>query len=62
MNNSNLNVKSGLLWFFLLYIKNEWETYYQKNRNVIMNRAKDYYKNDKERLKDNSRDKYRNLS
>ena len=26
-------------------------TYYQKNRNVILNKAKDYYKNNKERLK-----------
>ena len=25
-------------------------TYYQKNRDVILNTAKDYYKNDKERL------------
>ena len=25
-------------------------TYYQKNRNVILNKAKDYYKNNKERL------------
>ena len=24
-------------------------TYYQKNRDVILNRAKDYYENDKER-------------
>ena len=37
-------------------------TYYQRNRDVILNRAKDYYKNDKERLRDNARDKYRNLS
>ena len=37
-------------------------TYYQRNRDVILNRAKDYYKNDKERLTDNARDKYRNLS
>ena len=36
--------------------------YYQRNRNVMLNRAKDYYKNDKERLRDNARDKYRNLS
>ena len=28
------------------------ETYYQKNRNVIINRAKEYYKNDKERLRE----------
>ena len=25
-------------------------TYYKKNRDVTLNRAKDYYKNDKERL------------
>ena len=37
-------------------------TYYQKNRDVILNRAKDYYENDKERLKEQARDKYRNLS
>ena len=35
-------------------------TYYQRNRNVILNRAKDYYENDKERLKEQARDKYRN--
>ena len=28
------------------------ETYYQKNKDVILNRAKDYYENDKERLKE----------
>ena len=37
-------------------------TYYQKNRDVILNRTKDYYENDKERLRDQARDKYRNLS
>ena len=26
-------------------------TYYQNNRDVILNRAKDYFKNDKERLR-----------
>ena len=36
-------------------------TYYQKNRNVILNRAKDYYENDKKRLREQARDKYRNL-
>ena len=36
-------------------------TYYQRNRDVILNRAKDYYKNDKERLRDNARDKNRSL-
>ena len=38
------------------------ETYYHKNRDVILNRAKDYYENDKERLREQARDKYRNLS
>ena len=37
-------------------------TYYQKNRNVILNRAKDYFENDNERLREQARDKYRNLS
>ena len=49
----------------LLYIKkSEYVdlTYYQRNRDVILNRAKDYYKNDKERLRKQDRDKYRNLS
>ena len=36
--------------------------YYQKNRDMILNRAKDYYENDKERLRVQARDKYRNLS
>ena len=34
----------------------------RKNRNVILNRAKDYYENDKERLRKQARDKYKNLS
>ena len=37
-------------------------TCYQKNSDVILNRAKDYYENDKERLREQVRDKYRNLS
>ena len=38
------------------------KTYYQKNRDVILNRAKDYCKNDKKRLRQQARDKCRNLS
>ena len=37
-------------------------TYYQRNRDVILNRAKDYNENDKQRLREQARDKYRNLS
>ena len=35
--------------------------FYQKNRDVILNRAKDCYENDKERLWEQARDKYINL-
>ena len=35
---------------------------FQRNRDVVLNRAKDYYENDKERLRELARDKYRNLS
>ena len=37
------------------------KTYYQRNRDVILNRAKDYYENNKERLREQARDKYPNL-
>ena len=33
-------------------------TYYQRNRDVVLNRAKDYYGNDKERLREQATDKY----
>ena len=46
---------------FFIIIKMSRTTYYQRNRDVMLNRAKDYQKNDKERLRDNARDKYRNL-
>ena len=41
--------------------KADW-IYYQKNRHMILNRARDYYENDKKRLRQQARDKYRNLS
>ena len=37
-------------------------TYYRRNREVILNRAKDYYENVKKRLRREARDKYGNLS
>ena len=37
-------------------------TYYQRNGDVILNRAKYYYENNKERLTEQARDKYRNSS
>ena len=48
-------------YFFPIYIKMS-ETNYQRNREVILNRAKDYYENDKERLREQERYKYRHLS
>ena len=50
---------------FLLYIKmseSTYLTYYRRNWDVILNRAKDYYENDNERSREQARDKYRNLS
>ena len=44
------------------FIENTNLTYYQKNRDVILNKARDYYENDKERLREQAADKYRNLS
>ena len=36
-------------------------TYYQRNKEVMLNRAQDYYENDKERLKEQARNKCRKL-
>ena len=38
------------------------KTCYQRNRDAVLNRAKDYYENDKKRLKEQARDKCKNLS
>ena len=40
----------------------EYLTYHQKNRDVILNRAKNYFENGEERLRVQARDKYGNLS
>ena len=36
-------------------------TYYQRNRDKALNKAKEYYKNNNARLEKQARDKYRNL-
>ena len=41
--------------------KNE-RGYYQRNREIILNRATEYYENDKERLREQAKNKYRKLS
>ena len=37
-------------------------TYYQRNKDMVLRKAKDYYKNNNERLKEHAKDKYRKLS
>ena len=37
-------------------------TYYERNRDVILNRAKDYYENNKELLRERAKNKNRELS
>ena len=46
----------NFFFFFLLCNK----TYYQRNREAALNKAKDY-KNHKEKLREQARNKYRNL-
>ena len=38
------------------------ESYYQRNRTVILNRAKDYYHNNIKELREKAKNKYRELS
>ena len=33
-------------------------SYYQKSKDLILNKAKDYYENNKERLREQARNKY----
>ena len=37
-------------------------TYYERNRDVILNRTKDYYENNKELLRERAKNKYKELS
>ena len=37
-------------------------TYYQRNKEVILNRANEHYRNNRDELKVKTRDKYRELS
>ena len=52
-------IKEVFYKFFLLYVKMSESAYltdYQRNQDMILNRAKDYYE------REQARDKYRNLS
>ena len=55
----HFDLKKGLLNFFLLYIKMNEETYYQRSRETILNRTKEHYENNKEILREKARNKYR---
>ena len=37
-------------------------TYYQRNRDLVLDRAKKYYENNKKVLRENEKNKYRDLS
>ena len=43
-------------------INSNYLTYYQINRDVILNRTRDYYENDKERLREQAKNIYKNFS
>ena len=62
MTYSNLIDKKKFFINFFHYIKIDNTTYYQRNREIMLNRAKDYYENDKERLRERARNKCRILS
>ena len=53
--------KVDCYYFFIIY-KIKWKTYYQRNRDVILYRAKEYYNNNKKWLKEQARNKYSELS
>ena len=38
------------------------KTYFQKNKDIILNRAKAYYENNKEILRERAKTRYRELS
>ena len=60
INGSILRKKKNLL--YIKMSENTNLTYYQWNRDVILNRSKDYYENNKDRIRKQARDTYRNLS
>ena len=37
-------------------------TFYQRNKDGILNRAKVYYENNKDKLREQAKEKYRNLT
>ena len=62
MKNVNLNEKVDHYIFFSLYIKMSETTYYQRNRETMLKRAKDCCQNKKKVLRERAKNKYRELS
>ena len=62
MKNSDLKKVGYYKFVFITYIKMSETTYHQRNRETILNRAKEYYQNNKERLRQQAKSKYRKLS
>ena len=60
MKSSNVNKKVDC-YNFCCCLKMSEETTYRRNKETILNRAKQYYKNYKERLREQARYKYRRL-
>ena len=61
MNAIPLKEKTGIFFFYNISKMSE-TTYYQRSREVILDRAKDYYRNNRNELKVKATDKYRKLS
>ena len=57
MQNCNVSKKSGSLYIYiiLLYIKMSERTYYQRNRETVLNRAKYYFEKTKEVLREKAK-------
>ena len=58
-------MKNKYVYIFLVYVKMSEISdlsCYQKNKDLILNKAKYFYKDNKERLREQARDKYRSLS
>ena len=59
------SMKNKYVYIFLVYVKmSEISNLscYQKNKDLILNKAKYFYKDNKERQREQARDKYRSLS
>ena len=43
-------------------VNNVHRTYYQRNKELVISKAKEYYKNNKDKLSKQAREKYQGLS